>query len=82
MCSAATSNIYRWPKKLISYKGRLKGTEKENKKDMVPCAYVDDRTDVHLEASSQRTRPQAYMSIRRKASLEKLIAPSRTSGAM
>ena len=37
---------------------------------------------VHLDTSSQRTRPQAYISILKKASLEKLMAPSNTSGAM
>lgn len=33
-------------------------------------------------SSSQRTSPQAYMSIRRKASFLKLMAPSNISGAM
>lgn len=37
---------------------------------------------VQRDASSQSTRPMAYMSIRRNASLWKLIAPSSTSGAM
>lgn len=37
---------------------------------------------VHREESSHRTRPKAYMSMRRKESRWKLMAPSRTSGAM
>ena len=37
---------------------------------------------VHRDRSSQKTMPQAYMSIRRKASRLKLMAPSSTSGAM
>lgn len=36
----------------------------------------------HLDNSSHSTRPQAYMSMRRKASRWKLMAPSNTSGAM
>lgn len=36
----------------------------------------------HLDANSQSTNPQAYMSMRRNESREKLIAPSKTSGAI
>lgn len=43
---------------------------------------VSPSAAVHRAASSQRTRPKAYISIRRKESRWKLMAPSRTSGAM
>ena len=40
------------------------------------------RVAVHRETSSQSTKPQAYISIRKNASREKFIAPSKTSGAI
>ena len=45
---------------------------------------IKERTSctVQREANSQRTKPQAYISIRRNESLVKFIAPSNTSGAM
>lgn len=36
----------------------------------------------HRVANSHKTRPHAYISMRRKASREKLMAPSSTSGAI
>lgn len=37
---------------------------------------------VHRDASSHSTKPHAYISMRRNASLEKFMAPSNTSGAI
>ena len=40
------------------------------------------RAAVHRETNSQSTNPHAYISILKKASREKFIAPSKTSGAI
>lgn len=46
------------------------------------CVCVLPSAALQRDTSSHSTRPMAYMSIRRKASRWKLMAPSKTSGAM